>query len=158
MRSRLIRLLGPTRSYRLIRAWWRIRRPVTLGVRVLVLRGTDEVLLVRHAYRQGWFLPGGGVERGETLQDAAIRELREEAGVAIAEVTLVGVYSNLTRVQNDHVVLFSATFEGDVGDHDHEIAEAAFFPLSALPEDLHRTTARRLEELRSGNQPSVGRW
>ncbi|MDZ7727678.1 MAG: NUDIX domain-containing protein [Dehalococcoidia bacterium] len=132
---------------------------MTLGVRVLVLRGTDEVLLVRHTYRHGWFLPGGGVDRGpETLQDAATRELHEEAGISIPEVTLVGVYSNLTRIQNDHVVLFTARFEGEPGEHDHEIAEAAFFPLTALPQDLHRTTARRIEELRTGNQPQVGRW
>ena len=53
---------------------------MTLGARVVALRG-DEVMLVKQSYTTGWILPGGGVERGETLLQAAIREVREEAGL-----------------------------------------------------------------------------
>ncbi len=44
-------------------------RPITIGVRVLLLR-EEQVLLVRHSYIQGWYLPGGGLKRGETLEAA----------------------------------------------------------------------------------------
>ena len=58
-------------------------RPMTLGVRGVVIGGSDSVLLVRHGYVSGWHFPGGGVEVGETCVDALERELEEEAGVAI---------------------------------------------------------------------------
>lgn len=45
-------------AYGLIRTYWWIRRPVVLGVRVLVADG-DQVLLIKHSYRDGWFLPVG---------------------------------------------------------------------------------------------------
>src|SRR6188508_1598398 len=72
---------------------WRLFHPITLGARVILLRG-DEVLLIRHTYRQGWYFPGGGVDKGETLEMAARREAEEEAYVTLGEVSLLGVYAN----------------------------------------------------------------
>ncbi|MES2906548.1 MAG: NUDIX domain-containing protein, partial [Pseudomonadota bacterium] len=59
-----------------------LARGFTLGVRAVVLKG-DDVLLVRHTYMDGWYLPGGGVDRGEALEKAAVRECFEEVGVHI---------------------------------------------------------------------------
>lgn len=56
------------------------RRRRRQGVAVAVWRG-NELLLVRHSYKDGWFLPGGAPKRAETLQEAAQRELREETGI-----------------------------------------------------------------------------
>jgi len=53
-------------AYRLAQLYWFTVRPVTLGVRVLMV-SDEKVLLVRHSYQQAWFLPGGGVKRGETV-------------------------------------------------------------------------------------------
>jgi len=76
-----VRLLGA--GFRIHQAlWW--TRAVTLGVRALVIDGRS-VFLVRHTYRSGWFLPGGGVERGESPEAAVVRELREEGGILCAE-------------------------------------------------------------------------
>ena len=88
-------------------AWSRLSRGKTLGVRVLAVDAEGRVLLVRHTYLPGWWLPGGGVDRGETLEAAAVRELREEAGlIAVGRPRLLSAHSNERFFPGDHVVLF----------------------------------------------------
>lgn len=126
--------------------WW--TRAVTLGVRAIVLDGRD-VLLVRHTYRPGWFLPGGGVDRGESAEAAVVRELREEAGILCAErPTLHGFYRNK---RHDHVACYVLRkFERGTPPQDMEIAESGFFPVDALPPDTSPATQARLAEVLRG--------
>jgi 8-oxo-dGTP diphosphatase len=72
------------------RIWWRLTRPRHQGVVVAIYVGPD-LLLVRHSYRAGWHLPGGGVGRGETPKEAARRELAEEIGLTAETLLPVGV-------------------------------------------------------------------
>ena len=132
------------------RLWW--TRAVTLGVRALVLDG-DSVLLVRHTYRPGWFLPGGGVERGESAEAAIVRELREEGGIACAErPVLHGFYRNRAH---DHVACYVVRrFERGAPTQQIEIAERGFFPVDALPDGTSPATRARLAEVLGGQAPS----
>src|SRR6185295_18390640 len=82
----------------------RFRRAMTLGVRAAAFDAQGRVFLVKHSYAPGWYLPGGGVEPGETFEIAAARELMEEGGIALgAPPQLFGLYLNRTISLRDHV-------------------------------------------------------
>lgn len=135
---------------------WRVLGPRTIGVRGLVVDGEGRVLLVRHSYgRPAWHLPGGGVKRRESLEDALRRELREEAGVfPTGPVRLLGTYSNLREGKSDHVSVFVVERWRREESHDAEIADIGFFALDALPETTTPGTRRRLAEWHEGTATS----
>ena len=83
----------------------RDRRPV-LTVDVVIRYG-DGFVFVRRAnepYKGFWALPGGIVEYGETVEEAAVREAREETGLEVRLLGLVGVYSEPSRDPRGHYV------------------------------------------------------
>ena len=128
-------------------------RPMTLGVRAVVVGADDSVLLVRHGYVPGWHFPGGGVEVGETFVDALKRELEEEACVrATGRPVLHGLYFNGRVSRRDHVAVYVIRdFEVlGVRKPDWEIEEARFFPYRALPEGTSAGTRARLAEIFDG--------
>ena len=125
-------------------------RPMTLGVRGVVLGADGAVLLVRHGYVPGWHFPGGGVEVGETFVHALGRELEEEACVrATGRPVLHGLYFNGHVSRRDHVAVYVIRdFEVlGVRAPDREIEEARFFPRRALPDGASAGTRRRLAEI-----------
>lgn len=130
----------------LLRLYWRLVRPTTLGCRCLVLRG-DSVLLVRHTYDSGWHLPGGGVKRGEAFIEAARREVREETDLEVDGLRLLQLYHSQAEGKSDHVALFAAESpSGLPRPASLEIAEVCFAPLAALPDDTSLATRRRIAE------------
>ena len=130
-----------------------IKHPVVLGVRTILLDGDDRVFLVRHSYVPGWHFPGGGVERGETVRTAALREAREEAALEITgEPELVGIYLNGAMANRNHVAVFATrSFRPLVGiKDDWEILERGFFPVRTLPAGTTDGTRARLAEWLDG--------
>ena len=135
-----------------------IFRPKMLGVRVMLIQN-GEVLLIRHTYLPGWFMPGGGVKRGETLDEAARREAREEVGAEMKDLKLIGAYTNFQGFKSDHNILFLCTDFTFSGQSDREIAEVRFFPLDELPENVWSGHRLRLEEYRAGAEiTQFGEW
>jgi 8-oxo-dGTP pyrophosphatase MutT (NUDIX family) len=132
-------------------------RPLRFGVRGLIVDRRegriDQVLLVRHTYVAGWYLPGGGIEPGESAPGALARELAEEAGVEIRGTPrLHGIFFGRDGSGRSHVACY-------VVDDFHckpahgpnlEIAEARFFPIDALPPDTTRATRARIDEILRG--------
>jgi ADP-ribose pyrophosphatase YjhB (NUDIX family) len=131
---------------------------MTLGVRGVATDGEGRVLLIRHTYVDGWFLPGGGVEHGEVAAESLAREMAEEAGVAVGAATLFGVYSNAPEFPNDHVLVYRIVAWAPCDPAgDGEIAERGYFPLDALPESVSKGTRARLDEL-FRDKPRSAHW
>ena len=131
---------------------------MTLGVRGVVLDEAGRVLLVEHSYVHGWWLPGGGVDRGETLADAVARELREEASVEpTSPPALVSIHSNEPRFRGDHVALFRIDHwrRIDQRPDPREIRDVRFFAPDALPDGATQGTRRRLAEALGGVAPDA---
>jgi ADP-ribose pyrophosphatase YjhB (NUDIX family) len=141
----------------LYQAYSRLSRGATLGVRGLVLNDAGEVLLVEHTYTHGWFLPGGGVERGETCEAAVIRELREEGGVsAVRRPTLIGIHANHRTFRGDHVLLYRIDAWTPCEPTAHaEILARGWFAPDNLPSDTTASTRQRLAEALHGAERSA---
>lgn len=152
------RSLRETALTRLLHLYFRISRGMTLGVRAAVLNADGEVFLVRHTYVAGWHLPGGGVEVGETLEDALAKELREEGAIRLlGPAPLHGVFFNRAMSRRDHVAVFVVRdfVQDGIKRPDREIAEAGWFSLEALPEGTTGATRRRLAEIAEGTLPGA---
>jgi 8-oxo-dGTP pyrophosphatase MutT (NUDIX family) len=131
------------------RSYLRWTRGLTLGARVAVIDADGRFLLVKQSYAPGWLFPGGGVEYGETCEQAALRELHEEAEVTpTGPLVLHGVFSNHAKFPGDHLVVYVLRdFEWRGFTPTAEIVEAAFFSADALPDDIMASTRRRIDEL-----------
>ncbi len=132
-----------------IHTWFRFKRPMTLGVRIIASNADGHICLVRHTYTPGWHLPGGGVERGETCLEAALKEAREEVGLIIAleDLNLVSIHANFENFPGDHVLLYETqTWTQTSTNSGLEIAEYGFYDPNALPQGTTAGTRRRLNE------------
>ncbi len=138
----------------------RVVKGVTLGVRGFVTDPSGSILLVRHSYIAGWYLPGGAVEPRETALQSLSRELVEEAGVEITgEAPLLGFYFNEQHNRRDHVALYLVREFRQVREFrpNAEILEARFFAPDALPDGITDSTRRRLDEHLHGT-PVSAKW
>ena len=153
------RLFAPAIS-RLLHVYWRFARAMTLGVRALVIDEQGRIFLVKHSYVSGWHLPGGGVEAGETLEQAVVRELREEANIEITEPPqLHGIFFNDRMSRRDHVALFVVRAFRQLAAPvpDREIVAHGFFAVDRLPNDTTAGTRARIIEV-LGGAPMSARW
>src|SRR5436190_2710045 len=131
---------------------------LTVGVRGAVIDENNRVFLVRHTYVRGWHLPGGGVEIGESAQEALRRELREEAGIDLTGAPVLhGIFFNSNASRRDHVVVYVVRAFTVVEEkrRDLEIAGASFFPISELPPDTAPSSRARLHEIVLGEPPAA---
>lgn len=126
---------------------------VAAGAVIHPSQAPDHVVLVRRAIEPGyglWVFPGGYVDRGEPVPEAAQREAREECGIEIRLDALLGVYSY--RGRTPVVIVYAATWlSGDLV-HDEESLEARLFPRADIPWDAlaFPSTRQALEDYFAG--------
>jgi len=133
---------------------------MTLGVRAVVLDSENRVFLVKHSYVNGWYLPGGGVDLGETMYEAMRRELKEEGNIDLTgEAVLHGIFFNSHVSRRDHVTVYVVRhFKQDrLPEPNHEIIECGFFEAAALPEGTTKGTRLRIAEVLDGT-PLIATW
>jgi len=115
------------------------------GVSAIVLTG-EGLLLQRRSDNRLWGLPGGGVEPGESVTEAVVREVREETGLEVVPLRLIGVYSApehgqiVTYPDGNVIHYISSSFECRVVSGalacSHESLELGWFDPERLPTDM----------------------
>jgi 8-oxo-dGTP pyrophosphatase MutT (NUDIX family) len=157
--STLRRAFEPT-IRRAMHVYWLFERGMTLGARAIVLDDDGRVFLVKHSYVSGWHLPGGGVELGETIVVALIRELREEGNIEPnAPPELHGIFFNDQSSRRDHIAVFVIRDFRQMTQPvpNHEIIAHGFFTIDDLPNDTTTPTRARIMEVVNGT-PIPERW
>jgi ADP-ribose pyrophosphatase YjhB (NUDIX family) len=107
-----------------------------VAVGTIIGDGNGRIVLVRRAIEPGygkWVYPGGYVDRGELVQDAAVREAREESGLDVRLGRLVNVYSYPGRAPV--VIVYEASIVGGSLCVDDECLEARLFEPDEIPWD-----------------------
>jgi 8-oxo-dGTP diphosphatase len=131
--------------------------PLPLGVNVAVI-DQGRVLLTRREDFEVWCMPGGSVEVGESLAEAAIRETREETGLEVELTHLVGLYSRPNFGGYHTLAVFAGRIVGGQIDPDpREVVEIGFFTADQIPADLLFDQRERIQDVLAGYGGSVVR-
>ena len=150
--QRLRRALEPL-IRRLMHFYWRFSRGATLGARAMVIDGQGRIFLVKHSYVEGWHLPGGGVETGETFLTALTRELAEEGNIVMTAPPRCTASSSTTARRGATTwrsISCATSARTSAPQPNYEIIEHGFFAPGALPDGTTRATRARIAEVLEG--------
>jgi ADP-ribose pyrophosphatase YjhB (NUDIX family) len=131
------------------------------------VRDSSGRLLLIHKIDNGfWALPGGAMDLGESIRDAAIREVEEETGVRVEVTGLVGIYTDPGHVmayddgevrQEFSVCFHARPISGEPREDGTETKAARWVDLAEVAElPIHPTMRRRIDAaLAGGNEPEI---
>jgi 8-oxo-dGTP pyrophosphatase MutT (NUDIX family) len=128
---------------------------VTKGSSVVVFSDNNEVLLELREDARIWALPAGRVEPGETYEQAAVREVREETGYEVELERVVGDYwrPQFPNGGNEMRVFVGRVVGGDSTQHDWESLEVRWFSLDKLPKKLFPFSREHIEDACASSAP-----
>jgi ADP-ribose pyrophosphatase YjhB (NUDIX family) len=124
------------------------------SVTAIVLDDAGRLLLVHKTDNDLWALPGGGVDAGEYVTDAVVREVKEETGMDVEVTGLVGLYTNPHHVmayddgevRQQFSMCFTTRLLGGEIRTSEETSEVRFVPVDQLDElDIHPSMRLRIE-------------
>ncbi len=110
------------------------------AVAVVFDEAKENVLLVKRRDVPVWVLPGGGIDPGETPEEAAVREVQEESGLEVRIIRKVAVYTPTGKLSSTAHLFECQIIQGELCASD-ETQGAGFFPVNSYPPpvfDVHR--------------------
>lgn len=125
---------------------------VVPSANVIVSRDDGAILLIRRTDNGNYALPGGALDLGESIADAAVRETEEETGIRCEITGLVGIYTNPRHVieytsngevRQEFSVVFSARPAGGTPRASSESSEVIWVPVAGIPQLTMHTTMRQ---------------
>ncbi len=138
--------------------YWKLLRPKTYGARALILC-EDNVLLVKNLNLPYWTMPGGGMKKGELPESCLTRELKEELDLDINGLEYkLGTYSSGHEGKQDEIHIFVMKLSDARFIKQWELADARWFPIDNLPENISAATVRRIQELNAGSRDLLLHW
>jgi 8-oxo-dGTP pyrophosphatase MutT (NUDIX family) len=158
--GRLWRVAGVLPAYAQVA--WEALAPRAVGgagrtrIAQAVVRSEGRVLLCLRRELRGWELPGGAVQPGERDDDAVVREVREETGLDVAPLRLVGTYQR-SGFRAHEAVVFECHAVGGVLAPSRETPRVAWFDLAALPDTIFPWFRTPLDDALAGHPVPVQR-
>ena len=128
---------------------------LTAGVGVFVFNDEDKVLMQLRTDYNSWGFPGGAMELGESFEDVARRELREETNLEIDELTLLKIlsgkdtyreYPNGDKLYDITAIYVITKYHGDLEVNDDESKKLDWFDINNLPNNMTEYTKNYLEK------------
>ncbi|WP_226536888.1 NUDIX hydrolase [Fictibacillus halophilus] len=129
--------------------------PLILPGSVVIIVNKKEEILLQHRRDGGWGLPGGLMELGESFEETAIREVKEETGLDIGGLTQLHVYSgaeHYLKVSNgDELYCVTAVYtatdvKGSIIIDEDESYDFRYFPAEQLPEGVLKSAQRYIND------------
>jgi ADP-ribose pyrophosphatase YjhB (NUDIX family) len=143
-----------------------IANSIVPAVSAIVTDDRDRILLILRTDNNYWAIPGGGVKPGESVRDAAAREVKEETGIDCEVTGLVGIYSNPNHVaayddgevRQEFSICFTTQMLGGTEKTSAESAEVRFVaPLQLQEYEMHPSIELRLQHyLEKRQEPYIG--
>jgi 8-oxo-dGTP pyrophosphatase MutT (NUDIX family) len=113
--------------------YWRIFKPETFGVKVL-LTHKNKILCVKHSYGYNYTFPGGGIKKNEDKVEAVKREVYEELGIQLSSVKYVGNITSTRFYKKDNIFIYTSELDdGSFKVDNLEIESAGWFDKDSLP-------------------------
>jgi ADP-ribose pyrophosphatase YjhB (NUDIX family) len=135
------------------------------SVNVVVVNDAGEILMIRRTDNDNWAVPGGAIDLGESVAQAAVRETREESGIKCEITGIVGIYSDPKHVllytsngevRQEFSIVLTATPLSGQPTPSSESSEVRWVPASAMPEyTMDRSMRIRINDYLAHNESPV---
>ena len=131
---------------------------LTAGVCILVFNSENKVLMQLRTDYNSWGFPGGSMELGESFEEVAKREIKEETNLEIDELKLIRIlsgketyreYPNGDKLYDITAIFVVKKFHNDIKINDNESKELAWFDINDLPNNMTEHTKNYLNKFGS---------